>query len=71
MNAIPGLGRMGPNSGELLLSRSGLLGFALNNRGLAYAGLGGRAQAFENLKMAARLGDKTAQDLCRSQGISW
>lgn len=28
-------------------------------------------QAFENLKTAARLGNKSAQDILKSQGIEW
>ncbi len=41
------------------------------NRGLAYGRLGDVRQAIEDFKIAARLGSKKAQNILRSQGISW
>jgi Flp pilus assembly protein TadD len=40
-------------------------------RGLAYDTLGNSRQALEDLKIAAGLGSKNAQDFLRSKGISW
>jgi tetratricopeptide (TPR) repeat protein len=44
---------------------------AYAGRGLAYDELGDHQQAIQDLKIAARLGDETAQNLLRSQGIEW
>ncbi len=42
-----------------------------NNRGYAYWRLGNTGKALEDLKTAARLGYKSAQNALRSQGMSW
>jgi tetratricopeptide (TPR) repeat protein len=51
---------LNPNDGRAYLAR-----------GFGYVRLGDIPQGFENLRIAARLGLKEAQDLCRSQGINW
>jgi regulator of sirC expression with transglutaminase-like and TPR domain len=40
-------------------------------RGLAYGSLGNRNQEIADMKIAARLGDKGAQDYLRKQGFDW
>lgn len=47
------------------------LAIAYLNRASSYDRLGNKKQTYENLKTAASLGDKTAQDLLRNQGIGW
>jgi tetratricopeptide (TPR) repeat protein len=44
---------------------------AYRYRGIAYGALGDNQQALEDLKIAAGLGDKEAQNLLRSEGVSW
>jgi len=44
---------------------------AYNNRGIAYAHLGDAQKALENLKIAAKLGNKAAQEFLRTSGIDW
>jgi len=44
---------------------------AYYNRGVTYARLRNTKLALENCRMAARLGDKTAQEFLRSKGINW
>lgn len=44
---------------------------AYYNRGIAYGGLGNHQQAIEDIKIAARLGFKEAQDLLKNEGIGW
>jgi len=44
---------------------------AYYNRGIAYGKLGNHQQKIEDFKIAARLGDKEAQDCLRANGISW
>jgi regulator of sirC expression with transglutaminase-like and TPR domain len=40
-------------------------------RGFAYSILGNEEQALNDLKIAARLGDKVAEYYLREKGISW
>ncbi|MEI6155358.1 MAG: tetratricopeptide repeat protein, partial [Deltaproteobacteria bacterium] len=40
-------------------------------RGTAYGMNGNNERAFENLKIAAKLGDKQSQDFLKSKGVSW
>jgi len=44
---------------------------AYNNRGYAYSRLGNDALAMEDLKTAARLGYKDAQNVLKGKGIEW
>ncbi|MEW6616016.1 MAG: tetratricopeptide repeat protein [Thermodesulfobacteriota bacterium] len=48
-----------------------LEGFLYYLRGSAYKELGKRIEAFRDYKRAARLGDGSAQDYLREQGIDW
>lgn len=44
---------------------------AYYNRGLAYGKLGNLQQTLNDFKIAAKLGDETAQDILNEQGIAW
>ena len=44
---------------------------AYRNRAISYDSLGNKTQAYDDLKAAASLGDKPAQNVLRTQGISW
>jgi tetratricopeptide (TPR) repeat protein len=44
-------------------------GDAYYNRGVAYAGLGNRERATDDIRTAARLGHEGARNFLRSQGI--
>jgi len=44
---------------------------AYRNRAASYGSLGNKKQEYADLKIAAQLGDKAAQDSLRAQGISW
>jgi tetratricopeptide (TPR) repeat protein len=44
---------------------------AYGARGMAYLKLGDKHKGFEELKIAARLGDEGAENYLRSEGISW